>query len=163
MDFAENYNYTSVEEVQSAYWNSQMISLHTTVAYFPESEENPVQSYVAIPDNLGYNEIVVYYILQKVVPLLKSHFSALKKLHYLTNSPSSQYRNKTIFHLVCDHEEEFGIKVRWNYLETGHGNGPCDGLGASVKLIADMAVKQQKCTIQDASDLYDWAMKRADE
>ncbi|CAC5382373.1 unnamed protein product [Mytilus coruscus] len=27
------------------------------------------------------------------------------------------------------HEEEFGMPARWNYLESGHGKGPCDGLG----------------------------------
>ena len=154
MDFAENYNCTSVEEVQSAYWNSQMISLHTMVTYFPKNHQKQVQSYVAMSDNLNHNATVVYCILRQIVPLLKLEFPALRKIHYLTDSPSSQYRNKTIFKLVCDHEEEFGIIARWNYLETVHGKGPCDGLGASVKRMADIAVKQQKWTIQDASDFY---------
>jgi hypothetical protein len=89
--------------------------------------------------------------------LLKEEFPELEYVHYLTDSPSSQYRNKTIFQILCEHETDFGIKARWNYLETGHGKGPCDGLGASVKRMADMDVKQQKCLIQDATDFYEWA------
>lgn len=38
MDFAENFNCSSLEEVQSAYWNSEMVTLHTQVIYFPRSQ-----------------------------------------------------------------------------------------------------------------------------
>lgn len=42
----------------------------------------------------------------------------------------------------------------WNYFECGHGKCPCDGIGGTAKRRADMAVKQGKCIIPDASDLY---------
>ncbi|WAR07281.1 LOW QUALITY PROTEIN: hypothetical protein MAR_017239 [Mya arenaria] len=32
--------------------------------------------------------------------------------------------------------------ARWNYFEVGHGKGPCDGLGGTVKRMADDAIKQ---------------------
>ncbi|XP_066014894.1 uncharacterized protein [Pocillopora verrucosa] len=38
MDFAENYTCQSVEEVQSAWWNGTMVTLHPAVAYF--NDEN---------------------------------------------------------------------------------------------------------------------------
>jgi len=93
MDFAENYNCSSVEAVQSTYWNAQTISLHTMVAYFPDGHHKTVQSYVAVSDSISHNATVVYCILQKVVPLLKEDYPGLKRIHYLTDSPSSQYRN----------------------------------------------------------------------
>ena len=34
MDFAENYTCQSLEEVQSAYWNASMVTLHPAVAYY---------------------------------------------------------------------------------------------------------------------------------
>ena len=71
-------------------------------------------------------------------------------------------RNEFI-QIVLEESIEFGIASRWNYLESGHGKGPCDGLDASVKRMADIAVKQQKCLIQDANDFYEWAISRADE
>ena len=42
-------------------------------------------------------------------------------LYYWTDSPTSQYRNKTIFQLIANHEKLFGIKAKWNYFEAGHG------------------------------------------
>jgi hypothetical protein len=52
------------------------------------------------------------------------------------------------------HEEEFGVQARWNYLESGHGKGLCDGLGTSVKRSADNAIKHGKASIQNASDFF---------
>ena len=55
------------------------------------------------------------------------------------------------------HEETFGAKAVWNYFEAGHGKGPCDGIGGTSKRLADEAVKQEKVSIQDASDFMKWA------
>lgn len=40
MDFSENYTCTSMEEVQSAYWNQSMVAIHPVVAYFKKEEKN---------------------------------------------------------------------------------------------------------------------------
>lgn len=98
----------------------------------------------------------MYAILRKLVPELKSIVPEVKYIHYFTDSPTSQYRNKTIFHILTQHEKEFGIPASWHYFEAGHGKGPCDGVGGTTKRMADEAVKQQKATIQDADDFFLW-------
>jgi hypothetical protein len=60
-------------------------------------------------------------------------------------------------------KEEFGVQARWNYLESGHGKGPCDGLGASVKRSADNAIKHGKASIQNTSDFFCYAQKTMEE
>lgn len=159
MDFAENFICTSVEAVQSSYWNQAMVSLHTMVVYFPKSQGQRLQSFVAVSDVLSHNATVVYTILRKLIPMLKATYPTLRTIHYLTDSPTSQYRNKTIFKILADHVDDFGISGRWNYLESGHGKGPCDGLGACIKRSADMAIRQGKCLIQNAEDFYAWSKK----
>lgn len=157
MDFAENFGCVSVEEVQSAYWNAAMISLHTMVVYYPTGTDNKIQSYVAASDVLSHNATAVYTILKKMIAIMKEDNPNLKRIHYLSDSPTSQYRNKTIFQFIAMHDQEFGMSARWSYLESGHGKGPCDGLGASVKRAADNAVKQGKRSIQSADDFMIWA------
>ena len=49
----------------------------------------------------------------------------------LTDSPTSQYRNKVIFNTIANHEVLYGVKAKWNFWEAGHGKGPCDGLGGT--------------------------------
>lgn len=125
MDFAENYTCASMEEVQSAYWNASMVSLHTMVAYFSEDRApRNLQSYVAVSDVISHNATAVYAILKIIIPIIKEDYPVTKKIHYLTDSPTSQYRNKTIFQVLVDHETDFGMQAQWNYLESGHGKGP---------------------------------------
>lgn len=112
MDFAENFLCTSVEAVQSSYWNQAMVSLHTMVAYFPQQHDQRLQSYVAVSDVLSHNATVVYTILKNLIPQLKTEYPAMSKIHYLTDSPTSQYRNKTIFKLLTDHNDDFGVEAR---------------------------------------------------
>lgn len=50
-----------------------------------------------------------------------------------SDSPTSQYRNKGMFWLIKTFCKEFGISVKWIYLESGHGKGIPDGIGATVK------------------------------
>jgi len=112
-----------------------MVSLHTMVASLPDGK---IQSFVAVSASLQNNATAVYCILLKVISLIRELLPGLTKVHYLADSPTSQYRNKTIFPLICDHEKEFSeVKAQWHYtmyLEVGHGKGPCDGRGASVKI-----------------------------
>lgn len=157
MDFAEKYTCQSLEEVQSAYWNVSMVTLHPAVAYY-RSEDRQVshKSRVFISDELGHNAATVFAFIKDLIPHLKVMLPQIKHIHYYTDSPTSQYQNKTIFYLLSHHKELFGVSASWNFFEVGHGKGPCDGVGGSVKRMADEAVHQQKVTIQDASDFFAW-------
>ena len=155
MDFAENYTCQSVEEVQSAYWNASMVTLHPAVVYFrSKTGEMTHQSMVFVSDEMGHNSSTVFAFLKELIPQLKVILPDIKHIHYFTDSLTSQYRNKTIFYLLSRHKDLLDVNASWNYFEAGHGKGPCDGVGGSVKRTADEAVRQQKVTIQDASDFY---------
>ena len=75
-------------------------------------------------------------------------------VHYWTNSPTSQYRNKTIFGILANHTVEFGVPATWNYFEAGHGKGPCNGVGGSTNRMADEAVQNEKVVIDDAHGFF---------
>jgi len=154
MDFAENFVCTSVEQPQNAYWNASSVTLHTMVVYIP-GKLKP-QSIVAVSNELSHAAPTVYAIIKHLIPLVKELYEDLKHVHYLTDSPTSQYRNKSIFQIMTYHQDELDISCQWNYLEAGHGKGPCDGLGASVKRAANSAVCQGKAIIQGAEDFYAW-------
>ena len=82
----------------------------------------------------------------------------IKHIHYYTDSPTSQYRNKTIFYLLSHHKELFGVSTSCNFFDAGHGKKvPVMVLEVlSNRCMADEAVRQQKVTIQDASDFFAW-------
>lgn len=157
MDFSENYACKSVNEIQSAYWNQNAVTLHPVVIYYKDDERAlQHKSLVIVSDEMGHNSSTVMTFVDKVVAEVQNCVPAIKRIHYYTDSPTSQYRNKTIFRVVANHEEMYGCKAVWNYFEAGHGKGPCDGLGGTTKRMADEAVKSGKVTIQDAEEFYDW-------
>ena len=45
------------------------------------------------------------------------------------------------------------------FMEAGHGKGPCDPIGGVAKQKADQAVKNRKYVIQDATDSFEWAKR----
>ena len=159
MDFAENYICRSLDEVQTAYWNQTAVTLHPIVVYF-KSEKNELKhkSFVVVSDVMSHSAGTVCSFLDAVIPLLKEIDKDLHEIHYWTDSPSSQYRNRYIFQAIMDHKEKYGIAARWNYFEAGHGKGPCDGVGGTTKRMADEAIRQGTCSIQDAQEFYEWAV-----
>jgi hypothetical protein len=136
-----------------------MVTLHPVVAYFRNhNDENEInhKSFVYVSDEIGHTCSTVYAFLKDLVPRLKELIPELSCIHYLSDSPTSQYRNKSIFHIIANHLQLFGAKGCWQYFEAGHGKGPCDGVGAVAKRMADEAVRQGRVTIQDASDYFAW-------
>ena len=159
MDFAENFSCRSLNEIQTAYWNQSMVTLHPIVAYFRDGRELKHQSFVVVSNELTHSSSTVCAFLDQVIPIVKRLKSNLKSIHYWTDSPSSQYRNRFIFSVIANHQSLYNVAARWNYFEAGHGKGPCDGLGGTVKRMADEAIRQGNATIQDAKEFFDWAKK----
>ncbi|XP_052251283.1 uncharacterized protein LOC127858304 [Dreissena polymorpha] len=112
MDFAENYTCKSVEEIQTAYWNKTGVTLHPIVVYYKGDEDTlSHKSMVMVSDEQGHNSSTVLAFLDKAIPRVKTLVNGLERIHYWTDSPTSQYRNKTIFDAVERHEELFGVKA----------------------------------------------------
>ena len=158
MDYAENYLCSHHDEIQSAYFDKTPVTLHPMVVYYCVQEELLHQSYVMVSDVTSHAAGTVFSFLHGLIPQIKELLPAVDTIHYVTDSPTSQYRNKHIFYLISSHATEFGINCSWQYMEAGHGKGPCDGVGGTAKRMADMAVTHGKYTIQDAEDFYNWGV-----
>ena len=157
MEFAEDYRCRSQEEIQSAYWSQTQVTIHPVVAYYKKDGKLTHQSYVFISNEPSHDAKFVYALLKKLVPVLVKLVPDAESIHYWTDSPTCQYRNKTIFKIISCHEEFFNVKASWNYMEAGHGKGPCDPIGGTAKRKADLAVKNDKAVIQDVMDFFTWA------
>ena len=122
-----------------------------------------VQSLAIISDEENHDASAVYAFLQKLLPNVKERIPEVSQAFCWTDSPTSQFRNKSVFQIISAHENEFGCKASWNYFEAGHGKGPCDGIGGTVKRLADDAVTQNKVVIQDPLDILAWSQETQNE
>jgi hypothetical protein len=56
-----------------------------------------------------------------------------KKINIISDSPSSQYRNKTSIYMLNQYATKHKISMRWIFLECGHGKGVADAISAQMK------------------------------
>ena len=76
-------------------------------------------------------------------PIFKTLPPNIKSIHFVSDGPVTQYRNKTMFYILASRLQQEVLNVKkftWNYSESGHGKGAPDGIGATCKRIADAVV-----------------------
>ena len=83
----------------------------------------------------------------------------MERIHYITDRPFCQYRNKVIFFVVANHQEVFGVQARWDNFEAGHEKGPCDSIDGTVKRMAEQASKHGTA-MSDADNFFPWASQK---
>ena len=137
VDFSENFQCKYFNEIQSIHFggNRMQISLHTGVLY---SQENPM-SFCTISPDLSHDPVA---ILKHLEPILLQHKN-VENLHFQSDSPSSQYRNKFMFRVIIKSIIPMFPnlkKLTWNFSESAHGKGAPDGVGATVKRTCDRVV-----------------------
>ena len=135
-------------------------TLHPVVIYY--RDERCIQSHecmVVVSEVLNHNSSMVQAILEKVILWVKEVNPVVKFVHYWTDSPTSQYRNKMMFDVVANHSHLYGLDASWHFFEAGHGKGACDGIGGVVKRTADTAIKSGKVNITCAKDFHEWGLK----
>nr|CAI5866096.1 unnamed protein product [Callosobruchus analis] len=145
-DFSENYNLKYSQEVQSYHFGGsrQQISLHTVVVYSRvPGQELKVQSFCTLSESLEHGPGAIWAHLYPLVKRLIDN--EIKVLHFLSDSPSTQYRNKKMFAFITNQMYDYFPEVQsvtWNYHEAGHGKGAPDGIGGVCKRTADRIVAQ---------------------
>jgi len=78
-----------------------MVTFHPAVAYYrSEDGQASHKSRVFISDELGHNSATVFAFIKELIPHLKVMLPQIKHIHYYNDSPTSQYRNKTIILLA---------------------------------------------------------------
>ncbi|XP_064637076.1 uncharacterized protein LOC135493584 [Lineus longissimus] len=146
VDFSENYECKLSKEIMSMHFGAskRQISLHTCHVAF----HNSVKCYCTLSSDTRHGAAPIWAHLNPVLNDIRAR--GVKKLHFVSDGPTSQYRNRTNFCLLSNIPFHLGFEfVSWNFLESGHGKGPADGVGATIKNAADRAVAYGR----DVSDL----------
>lgn len=148
-DWSENYQCKYGEEVQAIHFGASrsQISLHTGVVYIgickplTEISTNEKKLFCTVSDNTSHNAVSIWAHLVPILSMINNEFPQVKILHFFSDGPTSQYRNKTNFFLMCKICSNFDFQLStWNFWEAGHGKGPADGIGGLVKRTCDRAV-----------------------
>lgn len=115
-----------IHKKQNIALNKMQISLHTrpTSLQFKETNTGPVKtkSFCLFSRNLSHDPVAIVAHLQPVFQYINKIKSRLRAIHFLSDSPSNQYRNK--FYLFSHSIKESFHNLKhstWNYCGAGHG------------------------------------------
>lgn len=147
VDFSENYCVKYHEEIQSFHFGGSrmQLSLHTCVIYLidPEVGIQKQYSFCTISECTQHDAAAIWAHLIPTIGYVMEISSQIDTVHFISDSPTSQYRNRFIFYMISQLYREFPQlkSITWNYLEAGHGKGAPDGVGAVLKRTADQVVR----------------------
>lgn len=146
IDFSENFGLKYGKEVQSFHFgsNRKEISLHTGIIYTFDFHRSTIRPTCActVSQCLRHDASAIWAHLLPMIKLAAEINPFIDTIHFQSDSPSSQYRNKHIFYIISVLHKDFPQlkEITWNYSEAGHGKGAPDGIGAVIKRTADNLV-----------------------
>ncbi|CAH2011519.1 unnamed protein product [Acanthoscelides obtectus] len=148
VDFSENYSLKHAEETQAFHFGGsrQQICLHTVVIYFKSNGIVHSKSFCTLSQSLKHDVSAIWAHLQPILSYI-SEVHVADTLIFVSDSPATQYRNKTMFYFLANKLHHLYPKIKvcsWNYWESGHGKGAPDGVGGVTKRTADRLVAEGK-------------------
>ena len=141
LDYAENYPVRFQNEVGAIYYNKQITVLPIVIYYKNAEGEVCHMTFGGITEETSHQAPTTFTFIKALMSYLKLIPPTLSHVHFVSDSPSSQFRNRTICAIIAKFHKFFGVNASWNWLESGHGKGPCDGVGGALKKLAANLVK----------------------
>ena len=119
VDFAENYCCKYGKEVQSVHFGASraQITLHTGVLY---SYGRAPQTFCTISEVTEHGSIPILAHLRKILEPYVAENPEVTTIHFLSDGPSTQYKNKIMFGLIAVTRSEIFPQLKsitWNYSE----------------------------------------------
>ena len=149
VDFSENFQCKLSTEIQSMHYGASQnqITLHTGIYY----TQNGYNTFCAVSDSLEHSPGGIWAFLEPVIAQLLSENKDIDTIHFFSDGPCTQYKQKGNFYLLSKEMSEKGITAWWNFHESGHGKGVPDGFGGSLKRTANDLVLHGKDITNAAS------------
>ncbi|KAL1250664.1 hypothetical protein QQF64_018460 [Cirrhinus molitorella] len=154
VDYSENYSCKYAKEIKDTHFGTgnDQVTLHTGVLYLSRGR---VEAFASLSDCLQHDAVATWAHLDPVLRYIRGKYPEAHNLHFISDGPTSQYRNKTSFYLASTVPFMHGFQwVTWNFTEASHGKGAPDGVGGALKNLADRIVSYGT-SIPDAESLYE--------
>ncbi|CAF0997371.1 unnamed protein product [Rotaria magnacalcarata] len=135
LDWGENYNLKQAREEKGAYYYEQHISIQSGFVWLNKNSF----SFASISDDTCHMAEAAWAAIQNLLKDLINE-NNVNSINFISDSPISQYRNKTMIYLMKKLATDHHIDIKWIFLESGHGKGVVDAVGAAVKRKFDETV-----------------------
>ena len=153
-DFSENFAVQQQNEIMSAHWIKQEITVFTTVLY----HDGSTKSFCVISDELHHDKYSVAAFNRSI--LKKCNINGkITNLHVFSDGAGSQFKNRyTLSNIIWPKKLNCHLgSIDWSFFGTAHGKGPVDGVGGTVKRGAWWRILSGEVIVNNASEFADAA------
>lgn len=163
LDFAENHTFLEKVEVQSLHWSANQATLLPMVVHRHAQvtdEEGNIKDevikehFVFISDDKKKDTEFVMHAFGIMFQYLEDHGIKPRHTHIWTDGCAGQFKSHNGFMDKSLFRSLYGCTCDHNFFCSGHGKGEWDGVGATCKHCAALAVVQGKCLLKDSADLH---------
>ncbi|KAI4811884.1 hypothetical protein KUCAC02_014755 [Chaenocephalus aceratus] len=143
VDFSENYSCKLAAEIQAMHFapNQKQATLHTGILPVGGTAEHMCFGTISASKEKGPSAIWAH--LSPILDEVKASYPSVEVVHFFSDGPCTQYRQKGNFFLFSTELMNRGFKRgTWNFFEASHGKGAPDGVGGLLKRTADRLVSQ---------------------
>lgn len=127
VDFSENYACKYSSEIQAVHFasNHHRATLHTGVLHVGGVEEHVCFATISPLKEKG--PAAIWTHLSPILDLVKDLYPKVTMVHFFSDGPCTQYRQKGNFYLFCTKLQERGFQSgTWSFFEASHGKGAPD-------------------------------------
>ena len=160
LDFSENYSTFFQNEVSSAHWVKNLVTVHPLVVFYNcpscDGVTHPVMDVlIFLSNDTKHDHHAVHEFMSRAVRFLKEERDVqFSKIYEFTDGCASQFKSRGPFADISFCEEDWGVKRERYYFGSCHGKGPSDAAGGVTKTAARMAVIRGEAIITDARSMY---------
>ena len=162
-DFSQNYALITNDEIESAHYGTPQATLHTwylirhASASTPQQPQLTKEAVAMISDNLKHDTHAVFNFTKKIIHYMQNNPEKVglpAMIHRITDNCGFEYKCRNAFAHMFDLEEIYGVRLVYHYSEPGHGKGPHDGIGATIKHGLDRLILADKVRLRSAYEAY---------
>ncbi|CAF1566537.1 unnamed protein product, partial [Didymodactylos carnosus] len=123
LDWSENYNLKQAWEEKGAYYYERHVAIQSGFIWL----KNNSFSFASISDDTCHMAEAAWTAIQDLLNELIDE-NNINTINFISDSPVSQYRNKTTIFMMKRFAIDYNIDIKWIFLESGHGKGVADAV-----------------------------------
>lgn len=145
MDFSENYNCKFQNEVQTAFFDQNQVTVHPFMTYYLKDESLVKHAIIVISDDTKQDNHSVNAYRNAMIEKLSENID-VKQVFEWSDGCAAQYKGRSSFADIS--LSTLPKPLYRNFFETSHGKSVCDGIGAICKNFCSRAVLSGKALEQ---------------
>lgn len=162
-DFSQNYLLAPNDEIEAAHYATPQVTIHPwyllrhAVDSTLELPKIKKEAIVIVSNYLKHDVNSVYNFTLKLLAHMEKYPEKVALpavVHRITDNCGFEYKCKKAFGHLYSLEDTMGVKFIYHYSEPGHGKGPHDGIGATVKHGLDRLVLHDRARLRHAYEVY---------